>query len=105
MKTLRKTALISLALLMTACSNQQASVSLTTEPTASAVTYVPPKTSGYVSVNLAELRIRQMVMHMTRMTGRLHLVHCLFLLQLGCRMRLFIMTTMTIPRTILEYSR
>lgn len=46
MKNFRKTALISLALLTTACSTQQAAVS-TTQPSASAETYVPPVTSGY----------------------------------------------------------
>ena len=47
MKIFRKTALISLALLTTACFNQQAAVTPTTEPTASAAAYVPPETSGY----------------------------------------------------------
>ena len=49
MKTLRKAALLSIALLTTACSTQQAAVTPTssTEASASAETYVPPVSSGY----------------------------------------------------------
>ncbi len=49
MKTLRKAALLAIALLTTACSTQQAAVTPTssTEASASAETYVPPVSSGY----------------------------------------------------------